>query len=282
MKKIFSLFAAAMMTVVLFAEPRTFSGTEVLYLNASAVGWWQNGNAVQIATFDETVKVVGVPAADPTKVGFTVPAGSYYNVAFSRHETADSPAWNSTGAISLEGTTENMVNTFAENSTEATWANYDGAALEKPECPAQLYMLGNIENVGWDPTAAMAMTKSGEQFTATATFVADGTNEVCYFCFSAANTDWDAVNAARFGSKEQIMPGEAGAELNYPGEVTATIAPGTYTITVDWSTMTVSAVAASTGLNNAEAQKTVYKMVKDGRVVIMNNGSCYSVSGARE
>ena len=76
MKRLFVLFTVILVTVSALAN-RSFNGTEVLYLNAGAVSWWQNGGAVQRASFDGGEFVIGVPAADPSKVAFTVPAGSY-------------------------------------------------------------------------------------------------------------------------------------------------------------------------------------------------------------
>lgn len=242
MKKILSFTTALLMAVSLFAG-RTFNGTEVLYLNAAHVSWWQDGNAVQRASFDGGDLVIGVPAADPGKVGFTVPAGTYETVVFSRASSATAAPWNSTGAIPLDGTTENMVATFSQNSTEATWGNYNGAGIDVPTCPDALYALGNIANVGWNPGQGAAFTKNGQVFTSdTLEFVAEGTNTICYFCFTSTNsTDWATVNANRFGTKDNIVPGSAGVELSYPGEKNATIAPGHYVITVDWTTMLVTA-----------------------------------------
>lgn len=242
MKKIFSLFTALLMAATMFAG-RTFSGTEVLYLNAGAVSWWQDGGAVQRASFDGGELVIGVAAADPSKVGFTVPAGTYETVVFSRASSATADPWNSTGAIPLDGTTENMVATFDQNSTEATWGNYNGAGIDVPTCPDALYALGNIANVGWNPGQGVAFSKNGQVFTSdTLEFVADGTNTICYFCFTSTNsTEWATVNANRFGTKANIVPGGAGVELSYPGEKNATIAPGHYVITVDWTTMLVTA-----------------------------------------
>ena len=283
MKKIFSLFAAVLMAATMFAEPRAFNGSEILYLNAAAVSWWQDGNAVQIATFDETVKVVGVPAADPTKVGFTVPAGSYHNVAFSRHETAEAPAWNSTGAINLEGTTENMVNSFEQNSSDATWAHYDGGGIDKPVCPDHLYAIGNIEGIGWDPSKGAELTKNGNTFTGKFTFVVEGTNEICYFALTSAKSessdDWTEVNAHRYGSKD-VITAEAPVDLTYPGEKTATIAPGEYTIVVNWDTMTVG-IQAATALENAAVATKAVKVIENGQIVILRDGIRFNAIGAQ-
>lgn len=280
MKKIFTLCAAVMMAATMFAG-RTFDGTEILYLNAGYVSWWQDGDAVQRASFDGGDLVIGVPAADPSKVGFTVPAGTYETVVFSRASSATADPWNSTGAIPLDGTTGNMVATFAQNSTEATWGNYNGAGIDAPTCPDALYMIGNIENVGWTPGSGIAMIKNGNVFTGTATFVAEGTNTICYFCFTSSNlTDWADVNANRFGTKNTIVADAAGVELNYPGEKNATIAPGTYTITVDWDSMTVSAESITTALESTKVAQKAQKLIENGQVIFIKNGVRYNALGA--
>lgn len=285
MKKIFSLCAAVMMAATMFAG-RSFESGEALYLNAGHVGWWQDGNAVQVATFNdgtENHKVIGEAAADPTKVKFLVPAGTYVTVVFSRHESAEAAAWNATGAISLEGTEgNNMVETFAQNSTEATWGNYNGAGIETPTCPDALYMLGNIENVGWTPGSGIAMTKNGNTFTGTATFVAEGTNSVCYFCFTSSNsTEWTDVNSNRFGTNGNIEADAAGVALTYPGEKNATIVPGTYAITVDWDTMTASAVSVSTAIEDVEQSAKAVKMIENGQLIIIKHGVRYNALGTK-
>ena len=241
MKRLFVLFAVILVTVSALAN-RSFNGTEVLYLNAGAVSWWQDGGAVQRASFDGGEFVIGVPAADPSKVAFTVPAGSYKTVVFSRASSATATAWNSTGEIPLTGTTENMINTFAENSNSVTWAHYDGRGIEKPACPDELYVIGNIKNVGWTPGSGIKLTKQGQVFTSgDIEFVAEGTNTTCYFCFTSTNsTNWADVNANRYGTSNTITT-DGAVDLSYPGEKNATIAPGVYVITVDWETMKVTA-----------------------------------------
>lgn len=287
MKKIFSFVAAIMMAATMFAG-RTFESGEALYLNASAVTWWQNGGAVQIATFfdgTENHKVVGTEAADPSKVKFVVPAGTYETVIFSRHASEEADAWNKTGAISFEGSEgKNMVATFAENSTEVTWGTYDGAGVEKPECPAKLYVLGNIENVGWDPSKSLELTKSGNTFSGIVTFVADGENTICYFAFTSeqsTNDDagWAVVNANRWGAMSNLEAGKA-VELKGKGEYNAIIAPGKYTITIDWDAYTVTAEASTTAVENVEATVKAVKKIVNGQLVIVRGENIYDLTGA--
>lgn len=243
MKKLLSLFVLLALCCVSIssaaAEARTFTEGEVLYLNAGYVTWWQNGNAVQIATFDGETRVVGTPANDPTKVAFEVPAGSYSEVVFSRHESADSPAWNSTGAIALGGTTENMVAEFAENSSIAAWGNYSGGGMVIPDCPDALYVIGEVTTIGWTPGKQKALTKNGNLFTGRFTFTSS--SDICYFALtSSASANWDDVNANRYGSQGALTD-ESPVILTIGDGATCTIAPGEYDITVDWTSFTVKA-----------------------------------------
>lgn len=283
MKKIFSFVAATLMAATMFAG-RTFESGEALYLNASAVTWWQNGGAVQIATFfdgTENHKVVGTEAADPSKVKFVVPAGTYETVVFSRHASEEAEAWNWTGAISFEGSEgKNMVATFAEKSTEVTWGTYDGAGVQKPECPEALYMIGDVNDNGWKPENGILMTKEGNKFTVEGTFVANGTNEVCYFAFTTVkDNDWDVVNANRWGAMSNLEAGKA-VELKGKGEYNAIIAPGKYVITIDWDAYTVTAEASTTAVENAEAAVKAAKKIVNGQLVIVRGENIYDLTGA--
>lgn len=126
----------------------------------------------------------------------------------------------------------------------------------KPEQPGKyehLYVLGNIEGTGWTPAEPIEMEKVGRDlFRAELTFVPDGTNTICYFAFAtekgANNDDWATLNAARWGGGELTEGVYVPLTLQTNSDMTVTIAPGTYTITVnmifkeavigegDWST----------------------------------------------
>lgn len=126
----------------------------------------------------------------------------------------------------------------------------------KPELPGKyehLYVLGNIEGTGWTPGAPIEMEKVGRDlFRAELTFVPADGNSICYFAFAtekgADNDDWTTLNKARYGGGE-LKEGEyVPLTLQTTSDMTVTIAPGTYTITVnmifkeavigegDWST----------------------------------------------
>jgi len=110
------------------------------------------------------------------------------------------------------------------------------------ETPANLYILGDITGLGWQPGTSWAMTKSGDTFSGKYTFNNGG--GTAYFCFATVQGDWTTVNANRYGTTAIITTEAAGTLTNEGTEPCATIANGTYTITVDWATMTVTAVEA--------------------------------------
>ncbi len=125
MRKILSLTVLLIMAITVNAAI-TSDGTAKIYLNAGAVSWWTNANAVQ------KVVLSGENSATATVTGnylgnkiyeFTLPNGTWNTGVFGRYqqETSENP-WNKTGAIDLtviDG--KNCIMTFAENSSTVTW-----------------------------------------------------------------------------------------------------------------------------------------------------------------
>lgn len=110
-----------------------------------------------------------------------------------------------------------------------------------PDTPAKFYVLGEVNGNSWDPAAGVAMKKSGDKFTATV--------EVNGF-FSFASElgtagDWNGFNAmgVRYGStSDATLTKDTPAPIAKLGNPKAyTIDPGTYTLTVDFAKMTVTA-----------------------------------------
>lgn len=121
MKKLLSILWVALIATTAWAS-RTFDGTEAIYLNAGAVSWWTDANAVQRAVLDNTTPVIG-NLQEGKNYAFTIPAGSYTTIRFERASSAESAAWNATGDIAIDQE-KNYVETFAQNSSEATWSTY--------------------------------------------------------------------------------------------------------------------------------------------------------------
>lgn len=127
MKRTFILLSV-LLAVVAASFGRTFDGTEKLYLNAYAVNWWTNDNAVQRAVLDNTTPVIGEWGAGAV-YAFTIPAGDFTTIRFERASSADAAAWNKTGEIVIDATLD-YVSAFSENSTNATWQAYKVPAVQ--------------------------------------------------------------------------------------------------------------------------------------------------------
>lgn len=253
MKKIFSLFAAVLMAATMFAG-RTFDGTEILYLNAGAVSWWQDANAVQIATFDGTTKVVGTALPDSAKiVAFTVPAGTYETVVFSRHETAESAAWNATGAIALDAT-KNLVKTFAQNSTDATWGIYGDAP--DPDVTYYLYVTDNCAS--WENLYVYAW----------------GGKEV----FGG----WPGANVRTAeqegGAYKLAMTGQEGIAINliFNNGDGIQFDSDEFNLTADHNVT----ASIATAIKNVELNVKAQKVIENGQLIIIKNGVRYNAAGA--
>ena len=127
MKKFYATLLAVIVACS-FSFARNFNGTEKIYLKANAISWWTDANAAQRAMLDNMIPVIGeIEDADRAIYAFTIPQGDFSVIRFERAETADAPAWNITGNITIpeEG---NYVTAFEQNSAEATWETYSPAA----------------------------------------------------------------------------------------------------------------------------------------------------------
>ena len=127
MKKIYATLLALVMACS-FSFARTFDGNEKIYLKANAVSWWTDANAAQRAVLNSETPVIGeIEDAGRAIYAFTIPAGDYSTIRFERAETAEQPAWNATGDITIpeEG---NYVTAFEQDSEDATWETYTPGA----------------------------------------------------------------------------------------------------------------------------------------------------------
>lgn len=118
--------------------------------------------------------------------------------------------------------------------------------------PSTLYLMGNLEQGSWKTNVGVTMTKSGSVFTANNVNLVAVTGETnAFFTFvtklASSESDWDTVNSSdRFGAlskDEQLSDGSTVSFAAYPANVSASgafswgIAPGTYNVSVDFSTM---------------------------------------------
>lgn len=128
------------------------------------------------------------------------------------------------------------------------------------ETPGQLYLIGNIPV--WNPSNGIELTKSGSKFTGKVTLSAAGTDTApdpySYFSFATAiGSTWGDLNGSdRYGAPTkdcEIAINQSSNIRIFAANVDASsayswkIQPGTYTMTVDFSTMKLT-VTDSTGV----------------------------------
>lgn len=223
--------------------------------------------------------------------------------AFALYKFADAaksfsgiePLWYfpANGMGSLTNGCRTAVPSVEVDGTKATiylYANNNGYAVYeftgKEAAPAieDMWIIGNCATAEWLPGASKKMTK-----TADGVFEVTETLTGTWFAFvtsidncTATTTDWDVINAHRFGSNpsgENISDGAAHAITGVNGDYSFTVsAAGTYKFVVDVNAMTVTCTPVS-ALENTEAA-TINKVVENGQVYIIKNGVRYSVLGA--
>lgn len=225
--------------------------------------------------------------------------------AFALYKFADAaksfsgiePLWYfpANGMGSLTNGCRTAVPSVEVNGTKATiylYANNNGYAVyeftgkeaAEPVSVEDMWIIGNCATAEWLPGASKKMTK-----TADGVFEVTETLTGTWFAFvtsidncTATTTDWDVINAHRFGSNpsgENISDGAAHAITGVNGDYSFTVsAAGTYKFVVDVNAMTVTCTPVS-ALENTEAA-TINKVVENGQVYIIKNGVRYSVLGA--
>lgn len=133
-----------------------------------------------------------------------------------------------------------------------------GGDLPVGDAPEKLYLMGNLEQGSWETNVGVAMTKNGDKFTASNVTLNAASGETnAFFTFvtalgsTGASTEWDAVinSSDRYGatSKDKIVSVGGSAPIQkFTAGVDASsayswgVAPGTYDITADFSTMTMT------------------------------------------
>lgn len=128
-------------------------------------------------------------------------------------------------------------NTLAAKITEA--------ADVQPIGSGDLYVLGDVEGYGWNPSKAPKMTLADGKYSLTAKLVSSN-SEYAFFSFTTALSadagDWTSIAANRYGAEldgTEITAGKSAALTN--GELAFKALQGyTYTITVDPTKMEVA------------------------------------------
>ncbi|MBO4622120.1 MAG: hypothetical protein J5635_05590, partial [Paludibacteraceae bacterium] len=180
-------------------------------------------------------------------------------------------------AVAGDGT---LVFDFGFAPAEALIAITDIAICEVGDKPRviydHLYEIG--DNQGWKPAEGLPMTKRQDNvFEGTFVFTA----ATSYFAFTTVlSEDWAVVNANRFGgaTNNQLVTDGTVADLAI-GELCLTIAPGTYTITVDLDALTATVHKEDTGLDNLNSDSQATKFFRDGHIFIRKDGHIYNTAG---
>lgn len=186
----------------------------------------------------------------------------------------DSPAGYSNSDIKASG------NGYCVwTKTEISGGNTGGeTGGETGTAPASLYILGNLAQGSWQTNVGVTMTKSGDKFTANDVELVAVTGETkAFFTLvtslgtTGANTEWDRVinGSDRYGATTKDAPitvgGSAPMQLFAAGVDASSayswsVEPGKYTVTADFSKMTVSVTKTgeSGGNEGGEAPSALY------------------------
>ena len=156
----------------------------------------------------------------------------------------------------------------AAASGEVTYTKVD-PSLRPADMPSEFYILGQVNGNSWDPSIGVKMDEDGSSF------VADVTIQGAFSFASAigAKGNWSAFNASgvRYGATGADVPLAIGGsaaiqKVTDPKAYTfAAASAGTsYTIAVDWDTMTVSVREAAgvdgVTVEDAAAQPEYYTL----------------------
>lgn len=163
MRKITLILLGMMLFASSSVFSRAFDGTEKMFLKPLAISWWLNDNAkVGFYFFNsedgndenawaEVTHIVGAEADVNQIWGAVVPEGDWTHVIVTRHNPDKSDLnwdednlWNQSGDIFIPDN-GNYIESFAENSTDATWQTLT-------------YTFGTKNTGNWDDTTTWDAT----------------------------------------------------------------------------------------------------------------------------
>ncbi len=157
--------------------------------------------------------------------------------------------------VSPDGYTDSQIYCYGEDYCIWTTTGGGGGG---DTYPSNMYILGNLSVGSWTTNAGIAMTKDGSKYTADNVEIADAGAGYGYFTFvtklSSSASDWNTVNGGdRYGAAtkdEAITSGGNATVVKYTANGTAgsayswKVAAGTYDMTLDLSSMTLSITGA--------------------------------------
>ncbi|MCH5241363.1 MAG: hypothetical protein J1F67_02920 [Muribaculaceae bacterium] len=128
-----------------------------------------------------------------------------------------------------------------------TLVDYSEVAVE-PAYPENLYMMGNIVNNSWNPSAAVAPESAEDGvFTFTDIELYNTATDPAFFTFiNTLSDNWDLINdgSHRYGPAEgqngAVNVGQSDIKFALGGDTSFNIANGTYDFVVDFNTMTIA------------------------------------------
>lgn len=177
---------------------------------------------------------------------------------------------------------------LSDKETEAT-AEKVG---ELPDEDPSLFILGEANGNGWDPSVGVAMVYKDNKFTAEdVTFKGESDEGVSYFSFTkklADNSeDWTAIENYRYGAVTEdgndfwVLPEQYGQELSLTkGKVAFRIEAGVYKLVADLTSLNLVITKTGEISDNpnaiatveVETQNTVYYNLQGQRVAAPNKG----------
>lgn len=147
-------------------------------------------------------------------------------------------------AQDFNGTVTLNVTNYSGHTATATFLP-NGAG---PSYPETMYLIGNIDGGTWNPTEGTLMNNDGEGIYSIESVAVTSGNDgaaMGYFAMTttlgANESDWDAVNANRFGPAEKDREAVVGVnQVDGRGDVSWSIVPGTYSMTFDYTAKTLT------------------------------------------
>lgn len=142
------------------------------------------------------------------------------------------------------------------------------------DAPSRLYIIGNLAQGSWKTNVGVTMTRSGDKFTANDVELVAVTGETkAFFSFvtvlgtTGDSSEWDEVinGSDRYGAASSDAPVSVGgsarmqlfaAGVNASSAYSWSVDPGKYTITADFSDMTVLVTNSSSAVEETEADTT--------------------------
>lgn len=187
-------------------------------------------------------------------------------------------------------------------STSGDQGVYNGGNVgdDPQDC---IYMLGEPAG-GWKANVGKKISGTSGVFTYSGTLESIDTDEYVFFGFAkslgATESDWETLNANRYGSKLNselpepdgngntvadyyAIDGGGSYPMDFPNATSWRILPGKYTLTVDTKAMTLKVEAITSGIESveAEAAEPVYYNLQGVRVDKPAKGLYIRVQGRK-